>query len=468
MSASRSELSLSGDALASPPPADATMHGSAPKIIWSRRADHPQIAAFLASNIAAFSAAEFESSLDDPQYEPSDRLLIVEADRIVAHAHIVKRAMRFGASRMPVGRIRHIAVAPEFRGRGYAAALIGAAEEQIAEDGAPVALISTARPECFLGSQWAIIAADSATHVAVRDLVPHLSARLGGGSALAGSALAGSALAGAMRPRRSMVVRRWRHFELDALVEIYRQECFHRIGPLERGEAYFQWLVSRELHHHIYVAGPRLVDLQSSPADIAGYAVIRGSHILEIFTRGGDPLVALHLLDRVCADAIEQNREYVTLHAPADSPLHELAIAAGGAYTGLSDGPTAPRPPLPGIIHLAKILDPHRCLTAASEELWTRWHCRADHEPGKLVLQIGDDALQLTASRRCVRVDEVEGGELAPDARALSRQELAAAIFGRGLARTADLPPTFDRTFFPRTPTWISPFDDPVVAARNL
>ena len=97
--------------------------------------DHPAVYQFLLNVFQEPSTAELQSQLDEPTYEPSDRLLVKHGDRVAAHLRLIRREMRFGAATLPIAYVADVATLPEYRGRGYASALLAAAEQKMCEEG---------------------------------------------------------------------------------------------------------------------------------------------------------------------------------------------------------------------------------------------------------------------------------------------------------------------------------------------
>ena len=90
--------------------------------------DHAAIKYFLHSVFQGPSPAEFQASLDDPFYEPRDRLLLRQRRQIVAHVHVTHRTMLFGPVRIPVANMGWLGVAAEHRGQGLGTHLLREAE----------------------------------------------------------------------------------------------------------------------------------------------------------------------------------------------------------------------------------------------------------------------------------------------------------------------------------------------------
>lgn len=109
-----------------------------PRAAWrvahATAGDHTLIHQFLLGVTQKPSSAEFQAQVDDPVYEPSDRLLIKVGKQIVAHLRLVRRELRFGRLLLPVGLVVDVVTAPEYRGRGCATSLLQAARKQLLAD----------------------------------------------------------------------------------------------------------------------------------------------------------------------------------------------------------------------------------------------------------------------------------------------------------------------------------------------
>src|SRR5262245_30765901 len=84
--------------------------------------DHNEIHQLLTAVFQAPTRDAFLASLEEPLYEPTDRLLVERCGRIVSHAHLLKREMHFETERFPVSVVSWLATLPEFRSQGYGAA----------------------------------------------------------------------------------------------------------------------------------------------------------------------------------------------------------------------------------------------------------------------------------------------------------------------------------------------------------
>ena len=94
----------------SPGGATSQLAPSAPQLAGAvgraRPGDHPSVLQFLCDTGPGWPPGRLKDSLDDPLYEPPDRLLVKVDSQIIAHAHTTRRVMQFGAIRLPVGELQ--------------------------------------------------------------------------------------------------------------------------------------------------------------------------------------------------------------------------------------------------------------------------------------------------------------------------------------------------------------------------
>ena len=111
---------------------------------------------FLVSVFHKPSPAEFQAQLEEPSYEPADRLVIKDGNQIVAHLRLLTREMRFGRIVIPVGIIADLATLPEYRGLGCATALLSAARKAMMRDGTALGLLATEQPRFYMRRGWVV------------------------------------------------------------------------------------------------------------------------------------------------------------------------------------------------------------------------------------------------------------------------------------------------------------------------
>jgi len=348
-----------------------------PLVVSARGGDHPAVFCFLTEVFQGPSRAEFKASLEDPFYEPRDRLLIKDGETITGHALITHRVMQFGPVKIPVAGLNWLGTSPSWRGQGLATHLLAAAEKQMLRDGALIGMLRTRVPVLFRHNGWALCGRQCYSQARARAVLRQL-------------------LDQGLR-RQRFHIRPYRLWEDGALVRIYDQNCLGTYGWLERSDAYWHWLVHRRAYDQIYVAmaGPEPEDLEKATSRIAGYAVIRGEKMVELMTARGARRAAAELVARACGDAIEHDREAVTLHAPAADPLHKVFLAADGTHCCHESDH--------GEVYMARLLDPLKVLRGLCGELHRRAEEAGLSRPLELGLLVDGKKYQLELTREQTR-----------------------------------------------------------------
>jgi GNAT superfamily N-acetyltransferase len=262
--------------------------------------DHHASLDFLASVFHAPSPEAFWSWLEDPRYEPRDRLIVRHRGLVVAHVLLVHRTWSCGSAVLPATTLAWLGCLPEYRGNGLESRLLAEALRRAAAEGSVLAVSSLRHLGTAPLEAWACCGAPQAPWVCARDLM-----------ALLAACDPGAASDEAPPP---VYVRPWRHIELASLLRLYDQHRQHATGASVRDEPAWQWILSRRRHGHILVAA----DGQSRRdhgSEVLGYVVVRDNIILEAAVLPQRPDAALHLLGRVCRDAVEQGHAAIRLDA---------------------------------------------------------------------------------------------------------------------------------------------------------
>ncbi len=360
-----------------------------PHVTSATPGDHVSVFPFLTAVFQGPTHDTFQSSLDDPFYEPRDRLLIKDRHRILSHLHLAKRTMQFGALRLPVAAIRWVGTLPEYRGRGFASRLLQLADQCMEEDGSTLGWLTTKIPHFFRPAGWAVCGRHCVSRANPRDVLAQLIRQPN---------------QGLLETRSTLTIRPWRQVELPSVMRLYRQRFATAYGALERTEPYWRWLISRKAFDQIYVAieGPDRFELDDGNAPIVGYAVTRGDRVLELVTQPGRDDAGEQLLARVCGEALEHDATTVTLFAPPDERLHALLHRAPGqAWHHESYN---------GEVMMARVLDPVGLLRDLCGELQRRADRHRLPRPCELSLVCGEHRLRLTISRRSVKVSRDKPG----------------------------------------------------------
>jgi predicted acetyltransferase len=352
----------------------------APSLVTGNAGDHKLIHAMLRVADRAPNYEEFLAWLEEPTYEPTDRLLVKREGQILAHVQLLARAAWFQGVKLPVGGVAGLATLPECREAGYEGLLLTAAEQALRDAQAVVALANTDQADVFRDRGWCEMGHSCHTEANVNEVLARLAAP--------------TEVAPLARRVKPLGIRLWRQVELDALANVYRQAAAETWGAIDRSEAYWRWLVGRKAHDELIVAihGRDDWDLLESPAHIVGYAMRRGSHVLELATLPGFRRAAAPLLARACQDAIERDYRTISLHTPVDDPLHHLLTAAGGSW--LSGGRHG------GSTWMVKLLDPARWIEGVYEVLLARAKAAGLARPMTIAFAVGRRKYRLELTRR--------------------------------------------------------------------
>lgn len=418
-------------------------------IFPARPGDHHLACHLLASIQRAPSPTEFQAQLDDPYYEPSDRLLCRTNGALVGHVRLVKREIRFGSTTFPMTNLTDMLVLPEFRRKGCGAALLAAAENEMRADGSLVGIVRTQQPQFYINRGWCVWTRHSYSTAGAREILSQL---------LESHPEAAVAENG---DRPQINIRWWRHIEVSGLIRLYTENTQRAFGPLVRSDAYWQWLLSRRAYDRIYVAidGPDRFELDEAAAAMVGYAVMKEGRILELMASPNYPQAAELLLARACSDTIEQDGNYVRLDAPVGHPLHHLIARAGGEL-GYHEA-------VHGEVCLIKLFDMAQTFEKLGEQLHERAKSAGLSLPLELGLHIDGEKFALEIRPRSVKLRR---GRVCRSYLACARSDLtqlllghldlkAAITAGRILASTR-IAVELAGALFPHLPLWRPPWDE--------
>ena len=274
--------------------------------------NHIAIQSFLQRQLHQPSTFEFASLANQPGYEASQRLIIQRArDReLLAHVHVQPQTMRFGSTEIPIARLRHFAMFPEFRQQGYDDSLLIAAEAEAKSRGAMICVSRGCDYNLLSKHGWISIGNDPVSIVCPRRLMGQLPA----------PAEPESPFYAAQMP--VYYVRIGRLTDLDAMQSLYRDHVSTHYGTAVRDDEYWSWLMSRGAHQRVY-----LFFESDQPR---AYVVVRNGAVLEIVDSTEDGRGAARLLEQVGADAIDQGRYSLRIHAPLSDHVHRWADQADG------------------------------------------------------------------------------------------------------------------------------------------
>lgn len=445
------------------PPAALIEPGTRTRLVAACGGDHVAIHRLLTSVFHAPSAAEFQTQLEDPRYEPPDRLLVKRGEQIVSHLRTSYREVRFGPLSIPACLLCDLATLPEYRRRGFAAALLAEAQRRMQRDGIRLGLLRTRCAPFYARQGWEVCFRHSYCTAGARDLLAALSARARPDEQVLAL--------GNREPRPELTVRLWRHVEQAGLMRLYDHDPLARFGPIRRDETYWRWLVSRRNYDRIYVAmeGADKGELEDTCRRMMGYAALREGRIVELITAPQRQDVAWALVQRAGMDAIEHDDHVVRLDAPPAHPLREMFLEAGGklCYHEAEQGE----------VYMVRLFRPLAFLAQQFPLLVERAREAGLALPCELGLLLDDQKVdgqkyRLVLSRRSAKVVP---GKLGRSYIKLSSRELTPLLLGHGdiddyveqgrIHCSTTVAQETARILLPRLPLWLPPWDDlPAIA----
>jgi GNAT superfamily N-acetyltransferase len=417
-------------------------------------ADQPAIHQFLVSVVQGPTVSEFQAQLEDPTYEPADRLLIKSGRTIVAHLRLVHREMHFGPLVLPVGIVTDVVTLPEYRCQGCATSLLEAARQILIHDGVMLGLLRTELPRFYARRGWVVWGRHCYSAAGPREILSHLRLR-------EGEQATRTEFPWDAAPRPTYNIRLWRQVERAALIRLYGLHAEHAHGALVRTEPYWQWLIRRGGHERVYVAinGPDKLELDESLHQIVAYAATHEGRIVETMCAGEHPEAALQLLARACGDAIEQDIARIQVDAPPGDPLHTVLRAAGGQYRHHEADN--------GLVFMANLFKPRAFLKLVSHQLQARVREAGLRRPCQLGMRLPDDKYRLEVTRRNVRLLK---GSLGRSYLSCSRYDVAQLLLGHldlpeaiasgRIAVSTRVAQELATTLLPRLPLWRPPWDE--------
>jgi GNAT superfamily N-acetyltransferase len=414
------------------------------KIVAGNAGDHCRVLSFLSRHYQAALGDDFQSRLDEPSYEPSDRLLLVHRGEMLGHAQVSRQSLWFDHERLPVAAIRDFAVLPEMHSAGLREPLLETAEETALAEGAVLAIARAEDPEFFAARGWSTYRSQGHTRANTCSLLAHITAQQA-----------------ARKHRHAHTeIRTWWHFELESIQPVYEQVAAGMWGTIQRNDDAWRWLVGRKAHEQILLAlkhkGEAASD--SGTIQVIGYAVVRDSNIVEMFTLPGHSGVRPLLVARACRDAIDRDHHFVSLHTPPTDPLHELLVTAGGSW--ISGSAQAGQ-------WMGKLLSPEKWVERLYPQLYRRAREAGIPRPLEIGFAVDEQRYRFVFTRRSVRLEHALPSatvDITCDAAAfqdllLSNLAWPAAIDrGRLRLENSKIAPVLTALFPPRL-FWQSPFE---------
>ena len=421
------------------------------QVAAARATDQAEILQLLGALPHPPTKAEFHAVVDHPEHDAANRLVARLAGRIVGHVEVHPRTVLVGGVPLRGAVVDRVVVLPECRGAGHGRRLVRAAEARLAAVRASIAFARTRVPASFQELGWSVLGRDRVTPGRPAEILARL-------------------LDSPQRDGEVVTMRQWRHVELPAILRIYGQNSGRFVGPVERGEAYSRWLVSRSGFDSLLVAlvGQDRYDLHETTARIVGYCIQSGNRVLELLADPEFPGVEREILARVCAEAIENDRQEILFESAATDPLH---AAVAGGYASVGSGESTATAGERMIV--ARIQDPQVVLEALVPGMGARLASAGVTDPVELGLEC-PAAEGHPGFRGSIVVADghatLHAGRIGRSYLKISADELARLLLGQcdpleAVARGSMVPSTqaavrFASWLFPRLPLWCPMWDD--------
>lgn len=423
------------------------------RVTPARAGDQTEILQLLSNLPAPPSRAEFHAAVDHPDHDSANRLVARLAGRIVGHIEISPRTIMVGETPVKAALLDRVAILPECRGAGHGPRLVQAAEDLMRDQGVVVAFSRTRIATSFHELGWSVLGRDCISPGRPTDILARLLDMPG-------------------REGPAVTMRQWRHVELPAILRIYEQNAGRFVGSLSRSEAYARWLISRGAFDSIIVAlqGNDRYDLHENTAKIVGYCIQSGNRVLEVMADPEYRGLEREILARVCAEAIENDRQELIFESSPSDPLHQAVL--GPATTDQQVTTTSRIAPQDRMI-VAKVFDPRELLTAQAPVVAQRVA-----EAGiRDAVELGFESDQFRGSITVTsgkpdtpRTAQVHSGRIGRSYLKLANEELArlllcqcnpleAAVAGR-LESSTQMANKLAEQLFPRLPLWLPAWDD--------
>jgi hypothetical protein len=215
--------------------------------------------------------------------------------------------------------------------------------------------------------------------------------------------------------------------------------------------------VSRGAFDSILVAlvGQDRYELHESSARIVGYCIQAGNRVLEILADQEFPGLEREILARVCAEAIENDRQEIVYESGASDPLHKAVAGAAGLVHGGDR------------MVVARVFRPLELLTALAPAVAERLAAEDVRETVELGLDapgfrgsiiVADGAATVHAGRvgrSYLRLSDDELGRLL-----LGQCDPAEAVAAGRMDPSTQMAQKLAAQLFPRTPLWCPMWDD--------
>ncbi|MBA63506.1 MAG: hypothetical protein CMJ76_14205 [Planctomycetaceae bacterium] len=449
----RQTITLDGDQASVIVLGDSAFERGIVTVTSARAGDHPAVFRFLQNIFRLPTSTDYAAQLEDPLYEPRDRVVAKLGNQIIGHARVQMRDIQFGDVQLPVGFLCEMATAPEFRKQGIGTVLLDQAEQLMIEQGAMMGILRTPTVSFYQKQGWVVGGQHNYSITSPRSILSLLRQTVLEQEPETTNPLD--------EPQQPLNVRIWRHVEQEALMRLYKRNLNGRYGAIVRTDASWRWLLNRHSFEQVYVAidGPKKLTIESGFNAIVGYAIVKHGRILELMTDDSRDDIVPDLLERICSDVIEQKDVPVRLDAPDGDLLHDLMKNTGGEFLR--------RTVVGGEVILSKVFNPLTLLKQVRHLLNNRAQAANVKLPASLGLVLDGKAYTLTLTPRSAKVTRGKSGKsfITLSKSVFSQLLLGVysaddAIHANELEASTNVAEQLAKTIFRQLPGHIPPLDD--------
>ena len=290
------------------------------KIEPSNAGDHALVQAFLFS-AGNHTSEDFNHWLDVPNYNPADRFIARQNGQIVGHVLLIRSQLAWESATVSCTMLQDFQLEAENRTETLAASLLQHAETKSRQVGSILLAHRTNNSAAHEQAGWIACPGHAATQASAREILALLCPKV---------PPRWSRYEADKRLSPLPIIRVFRRIEIDNLHDYYERVTSKQCGAVLRNDEYWRWILGRPMYSQVLIA--QEPSQENEPRNISGYAISDNDRIVELVVGVKNQRSALALLARCCQDAIERGFQYLTLHMPVDSRMHELMLTAGGTY----------------------------------------------------------------------------------------------------------------------------------------
>ncbi|MEW4565947.1 hypothetical protein AB1K70_25750 [Bremerella sp. JC770] len=305
-------------------PAESTSHASLSRrdaaqfcLTTSQEGEQFAILQLMKHCLFAYDENEFHSQQERPDYDARERLTFRLGNQIIGHIRCVPQQVWLQGSLVPYLRASEFVLAPEHVDLKNVDAFFRCLDTTF--DHYPGSFMmhrtSAAMAQRLARFGWVTLSSRFRSKAATETYL----------ASVRGASTEQTPLLPTRRDS-GLWIRLMRQVEAEALVSLYENSFrANQIGS-PRSTEMWDWLLRRQAFDSLYVAirGGNKLALEDAIDRIAGYAVVKDEKILEVVTQPNEKQVKLPLINRICSDLYEADRQEFHLEASATDPVHDL------------------------------------------------------------------------------------------------------------------------------------------------